>query len=288
MARDSGRNPTPARPATESTQDYHQTRRQVCSSGLGISNPGTASSMAIGEASVWLAGRRIDVAIHPGRAGSDEGCWRPRYLEIRRLDSVRTLRQGSASLSLSSGCSIFRRDAGGDVEAPARVLRRPCRLEPRAGPCDALVGETHTKGGGPARLDARLGGAERRRPARAVAAGRPGRAACTGPARRAGRGAADGGGGRDDDGAGRRVRRLRHARAVGGAVAAGALRRGLPGLPGGRAALGSPRSEAPPTRRSAPVPGRPGSQPPGRGDGERALPLIMTWRADERAVNNEG
>ena len=44
----------------------------------------------------------------------------------------------------------------------------------------------------------------------------------------------------------------------------------------------------PPTRRPAPVPGRPGSQPPGRGDGERALPLIMTWRADERAVNNEG
>ena len=26
----------------------------------------------------------------------------------------------------------------------------------------------------------------------------------------------------------------------------------------------------------------------GGGDGERALPLIMTWRADERAVNNEG
>jgi len=39
---------------------------------------------------------------------------------------------------------------------------------------------------------------------------------------------------------------------------------------------------------SGPVPGRPGSQPPGRGDGERALPLIMTWRADERAVSNEG
>ena len=44
----------------------------------------------------------------------------------------------------------------------------------------------------------------------------------------------------------------------------------------------------PPTRRPAPVPGRPGSQPPGRGDGERALPLIMTWRADVRAVSNEG
>ena len=59
-----------------------------------------------------------NVAIHPGRAGSDEGCYRPRYLEIRRLDSVRTLRQGPASISLSSGCSIFCRGAGGDVEAP--------------------------------------------------------------------------------------------------------------------------------------------------------------------------
>src|SRR5512132_2519836 len=89
------------------------------------------------------------------------------------------------------------------LKRPAQVLRRPCRLEPRAGPCDALVGETHTKGGGPARVDARLGGAERRRPARAVAAGRSCWAACTGPAR-AGRGAAAGGGGRDADGVGGR------------------------------------------------------------------------------------
>src|SRR5512132_1799668 len=90
------------------------------------------------------------------------------------------------------------------LKRPAQVLRRPCRLEPRAGPCDALVGETHTKGGGPARVDARLGGAERRRPARAVAAGRSCRAAFTGPARCAGRGAAAGGGGRDADGVGGR------------------------------------------------------------------------------------
>src|SRR5436309_12216748 len=41
-----------------------------------------------------------------------------------------------------------------------------------------------------------------RSPARAVAAGRSCRAACTGPARRAGRGAAAGGGGRDADGVG--------------------------------------------------------------------------------------
>jgi hypothetical protein len=88
------------------------------------------------------------------------------------------------------------------LKRPAQVLQRPCRLEPRAGPCDALVGETHTKGGGPARVDGRRGGAERRRPARTVAAGPSCRAACTGPARRAGRGAAAGGGGHDADGVG--------------------------------------------------------------------------------------
>src|SRR5262249_20776513 len=31
------------------------------------------------------------------------------------------------------------------LKRPAQVLQRPCRQEPRAGPCDALVDETHTK-----------------------------------------------------------------------------------------------------------------------------------------------
>ena len=130
------------------------------------------------------------------------------------------------------------------VKRPAQVLQRPCRLEPRAGLCDALVGETHTAGGGPARLDARRGGAERCRPARAGAAGRSGRAARTGPARRAGRGAAAGGGGRDADGVG-----------VGNP------------LPGGAAGLGAAgRAHARVPAAQRPVPVEPQSDVHRRGD----------------------
>jgi hypothetical protein len=51
----------------------------------------------------WLAEREIDV-LAAGRVHADlwvAGCWRPRYMTIRRPNCMRTLRQGSVSISLS-------------------------------------------------------------------------------------------------------------------------------------------------------------------------------------------